>query len=820
MTRLVKITGTTLADVLNGSGLADKIKGRKGNDVVDGGAGDDRLKGEDGNDLISGGQGNDRIDGGKGVDTAVYQGLYAQYVLAFAKSGEGTVQDTVANRDGTDTLKKVELVLFEDALYDVVSDTVFVLDPNDAPALANAIGDRSFAEDEPVSFSIPANAFVDPDGDALGYTAVLDGGAPLPAWLVFDGSTRSFSGAPPLDFSGSLDIRVTASDGSASAFDVFRLTIDPVNDAPTVTVSPITRSIFETAPIQTITAALLLAQSGAADVDGDTLTIVDPQLFGPDGAAVDVNNPPPGVSVVFAPDGSFESLAFDPADFAFLPASTEVQLRLEFDISDGLGGSVHDSLIVTVLGVNSPAVIGQPNAINVIEDVGVVGGNLLAIGTIPIGDVDAGQAAFTGSVFSFPGNLGALSIAANGAYTYSVSNSAVQFLGVGGPRLESFIVQAIDGTTRTVQFRIHGSNDPVVLEPFNATHQIVEEIGTPSPGPGFDLANNIAFSDVDAADDHTVTSVFVPGSDPQIGSFSATLLSDTTNGTGGLAHWEYHVDAAAIEFLGANEHRLEMYRINIGDGHAGAANPTLFFDLVGTNDAPVIQGAPTIVRSLQAPVAPGPLLLSDSFGFSDVDVSDNHTVDAFFNVGLSGSPTQFGQLFATFVSGTTNGVGGFVEWDYIVDASLVNTLPLGIVRTDAFDVRVDDGNGGIAQQQVIVSIAGGNNPPSALADTAFTAEGVLTLIDVLANDSDPEGQTLSLAGVSQLSGDPPTPTTSTLFGSTVSVLGNDVLYDPTTSPIISTLLPGQPFFDNFAYTVTDGFGGFSIAQVNVQIMGV
>ncbi|MGO7645917.1 putative Ig domain-containing protein, partial [Rhizobium ruizarguesonis] len=74
--------------------------------------------------------------------------------------------------------------------------------------------------------------FNDPDGDALSFAASLANGDPLPAWLSLDTVTRAFSGTPPLNFNGFLDIRVTASDGEFSAFDEFRLTITPVNDAP------------------------------------------------------------------------------------------------------------------------------------------------------------------------------------------------------------------------------------------------------------------------------------------------------------------------------------------------------------------------------------------------------------------------------------------------------------------------------------------------------------------------------------------------------------------------------------------------------------
>ena len=48
----------------------------------------------------------------------------------------------------------------------------------------------------------------------LTYTASLADGSPLPPWLRFDEATATFSGTPPLDFTGSIDLKVTAKDGT------------------------------------------------------------------------------------------------------------------------------------------------------------------------------------------------------------------------------------------------------------------------------------------------------------------------------------------------------------------------------------------------------------------------------------------------------------------------------------------------------------------------------------------------------------------------------------------------------------------------------
>src|SRR5690606_6855083 len=100
------------------------------------------------------------------------------------------------------------------------------------------------------------------------YIAALGDGSTLPAWLSFDGATRTFSGTPPQDFDGSLDITITASDGTSSVDDTFSLTITPINDAPVITSNGggTTAAVSVAENTQTVTIV------AATDVDDDLLT--------------------------------------------------------------------------------------------------------------------------------------------------------------------------------------------------------------------------------------------------------------------------------------------------------------------------------------------------------------------------------------------------------------------------------------------------------------------------------------------------------------------------------------------------------------------
>src|SRR3954462_15692153 len=105
--------------------MAKPIQGTKQADLtLSGTEGNDTIQGKDGSDFITGGKGNDNIDGGNGIDTAIYSGIFADYTIGIKGTGNDkiTVSDSVVGRDGTDELKHVEFLKFNDAIFDVQSD--------------------------------------------------------------------------------------------------------------------------------------------------------------------------------------------------------------------------------------------------------------------------------------------------------------------------------------------------------------------------------------------------------------------------------------------------------------------------------------------------------------------------------------------------------------------------------------------------------------------------------------------------------------------------------------------------------------------------
>jgi parallel beta-helix repeat protein len=90
-----------------------------------------------------------------------------------------------------------------------------------------------------------------------------------------------------------------------------------------------------------------------------------------------------------------------------------------------------------------------------------------------------------------------------------------------------------------------------------------------------------------------------------------------------------------------------------------------------------------------------------------------------------------------------------------------------------------------------------NAPPDARDDTATTTQDTAVVVSVLANDTDPDGDTLTVTGVSQPA-----------HGSVTSDAAGAVTYTPA---------PGYSGADAFDYSVSDGRGGTDTARVTLSV---
>jgi VCBS repeat-containing protein len=312
---------------------------------------------------------------------------------------------------------------------------------------------------------------------------------------------------------------------------------------------------------------------------------------------------------------------------------------------------------VTIFGVNDAAVIGDLPVATVTEDLAVVADQLFARGTISITDVDQNQASFQTVVDSALGNLGALTLATDGQYTYSVANAAVQYLGALDTKLETFTVTSFDGTTKIEQVTIRGVNDAALITG-PATNTVTEDVAV--VGGKLTASGSMLVTDVDQNQSSFQTIVVPVGS----------TLGSLALGADGL--YSFTVLNADAQYLGAADSKVDTFTVKSFDGTAKDVSFTTF----GTNDAALI-GDPTdadVTESFQ--VVSGNLQASGTISVSDVDQNQSG-----FQTGVTSASGALGNLVLS-----VNG-----SYVYSVANAAVLYLSDAETKVDTFTIKSIDG---------------------------------------------------------------------------------------------------------------------------------
>ena len=353
--------------------------------------------------------------------------------------------------------------------------TVTINGAEDTPTLDNAVADQTATEDIAFSFTFAANTFGDIDtSDILIYTATLSDNSPLPGWLNFDGSTRTFSGIPANPDVGAIDIKITADDGSSTVIDTFTLTVINAPDAP----------VFGGA-ISGVVSEDLAVVAGNISTSG-ILTVADPDV-GESSFQAAVNN------------GSYGDLSIDAAgNWSYVADNSQAAIQT-LDAGESLVDTLTvtsfdgttTNVLITINGVEDAAVVGGTATAMVTED-----GTLAATNSLTISDTDTSDNPVSfNDVAPTPGgnSYGNFEITAN-TWTYTLNNglAIVQSLGVGASLSDTFTFTATDGSTQLVVVTINGVAEPQTAPPV-ADPPVFE------PPPEFDSSPDDPFFDSEGA---------------------------------------------------------------------------------------------------------------------------------------------------------------------------------------------------------------------------------------------------------------------------------------------------------------------------------
>lgn len=460
----------------------------------------------------------------------------------------------------------------------------------------------------------------------------------------------------------------------------------------------------------------------------------------------------------------------------FLGVGETLTQTYSVTVNDGQGGTASRDVTVTIVGENdAPVITTAFSAGTAVEDAGNG-----ATGVISFDDVDLIDSHSVTSTADGIGYRGVFSAVINddatgaGAgevtWTFAASEAELQFLAAGQTLLQRYTITLSDGnggtTQQLVNITIVGSNDAPVISGGVSNGGVVEDGVTTAAG-------SVDFGDVDLRDSHTaVSSADGAG---YIGTFTAVLTDDGANDGAGSVSWNFAVDNAAIQHMGAGEVLTQTYTITVSDGQGGTVSQPVTVTIAGAND--------------------GPVAAADSFSTGEDGSLTLTAADVTANDSdIDGDTLTIVAVDGSASLGTVQLVGGQIVYS---PGSAFQTLRTGETGLDRFSYTVTDPSGATATATVEVVINGANDAPTAGDDSAFANAGGSVIVDVLANDSDPEGDALTIDSIGAAG-----------HGTVVLNADGTVTYTPAA---------GYSGGDAFSYTVRDASGAIDTATVSLVV---
>ena len=317
--------------------------------------------------------------------------------------------------------------------------------------------------------------------------------------------------------------------------------------------------------------------------------------------------------------------------------------------------------------------------------------------------------------------------------TYSMADGAFDFLAANETLTLIYSVTVNDGRGGVVSspfsVTITGTNDTPALAADTAPHAITK-LGTGNSTP--DIATgSLTFTDVDLSDTHSVASSLVSatwsnGALPSglngtlAAALATSIAKDSSSGATGNVSFTFSAADSVLGFLSVGQTLTVTYNVTVDDGHGGSSTQPVTVIITGTNNAPtIVAGSTTATGAIGEIAATTGSTTSDhasgSIAFADVNLSDTHTVSqAAPTFAWSGGTLSAGQIAALTSASTleliktdSTGTGsGSVAWNYNAQDKNFDFLAAGQTLTVTYAVTVDDGHGGSAVQNVVVTVTG------------------------------------------------------------------------------------------------------------------
>jgi hypothetical protein len=684
--------------------------------------------------------------------------------------GPRTIAATAAgNASGTTTITVT--VRDHTGLTAVDSFLLTVTPVNDGPTLA-AVGAQTTNED--VVKAVPLTVGDVDAGDTLTVTATSDNAAVVTnagLSVTGTGASRTLTITPVTNATGTAGVTVTVTDNGSpplSAQQTFTLTVNPVNDLPTISGIP--------------------DQSTAEDVSTAALPFTVADVETPAGSlsvtrASSNTTLVPVASIVLGGSGADRTVTVTPA------ANRSGTATITLTVTDGDSGQAGTSFVLTVTAANDAPTIDAIAAQSTNED------QQKAV-LLTVGDLDGD----------------ALAVSATSSNPTVVGDAGLVVTGTGSSRTLTVtpVTNASGATTITVTVTDDGSPPLSAQRSFTLTVNSVNDAPEVSPvsaqvtGEDAALAVAVAYDDVDSA----LTS---PPFSFTITSSNTTLVPNANLALTGSASPRTLTITPAADQTGTTQ-----ITITASDGSASSAPVSFTLTVTAADDAPVVDAIGDRTTAEDTAVA---VLV----GYSDVDTplasppftftltSSNTALVPNPNLVLTGgtSPRTLTITPAAGQSGTTtitvvasDGVSSSSPVSFTLTVTPVNDAPfidpIGAVSTNedvvtAVPVTVGDPDAGDA---LTVTATSGNTDLVTNAGLVVTGSGSSRTLTIT-----PVGNATGTATITVTVTDNGTPPLSALRSFTFTA--NAVNDLPTITPVANRTIDEDGTTGALAFTVGD-----------------
>ena len=438
------------------------------------------------------------------------------------------------------------------------------------------------------------------------------------------------------------------------------------------------------------------------------------------------------------------------------------------------------------------------------------------------------------------GTYGTLTVAADGSYTYAANTAAAEALDAGDSVTEVFTYTVKDdddknSSTATLTITINGANDAIVaVDDTDSVNEDATISRTVSDPQELDHDDTDVDGD-DTSGNFTITGIRTGPKDGTgtTGTVGASLTGEygtlTVNADGS---YTYVADQTKSDEIVTGQTATDTFTYTVSDGTAtSTANLTFTITGINDNDPVAVDDTDTVPKGETITRAANTTFALNA---DDTDADGETLTITGIRLGQSeggGDPGTLGSgLVGTYGTLTLNADGSY---SYVADQAAADRLKRGESAIEYFNYTVSDGtNEDIGV--FAITVTGKSDPPVPNADTLAIDAGATGTKNaskgVLSNDTDPDGDTLSVHSIrtgeesgTGTSGTVNTPTPGETGTALSGTYGDLTMYSDGSYEYkannAKSLNPGETATEYFTYEVTDGETPVK-EQIAITVTGV